>query len=443
MEENKITHDIIWKQLLLFFFPILFGSVFQQLYGLADTIIIGQFVGKEALAAIGGSATRIADLMVGVFVGLSSGASVILAQYYGANNKRKVELTVHTSIAFCIVSALLITVVGVTFSKQLLILLKTPIDTLDDAHLYLSIYLCGTLFNLLYNMVSALLRAVGDSKRPLYVLIFTCFSNVILDIICIVVFHLGIVGAAIATITCQAMSAIIVLSMLIHTKDIYKLELKKVKIHFKYLKRILNIGIPAAVESLGYSITNSFIQIYINILGTNTIAAWATAGKVDAFFWMFMSAFGISITTFVAQNYGANQIARMRKSVKVCMLLEMLFCTSVAGILLFNLEFFYRLFTSDLEVIRIGLQVEYYLMPTYLLFIVINILSGALRGVGKVLVPMILSCGGVCTIRILWLLYAFDKTPTLNTIMFSYPLSYVLTGVCFIIYYFYTFPREQ
>ena len=440
--DNKITNGTIWKQLLIFFFPIVLGSLFQQIYGMADTIIVGHFVGKTALAAVGGSASRIVDLMVGFFVGLSSGASVILAQYYGGQDQKKVNMTIQTAIAFCIVSGVFVSIIGIVLTKPLLQLLSTPADTMEGATTYLTIYFLGTIFNLLYNMASALLRAMGDSKRPLYVLIMTCLSNIILDVVFVVFFQLGVAGVAIATILCQCISAIMVLYMLYRSEQC-QFDFHKIKISFDYLKRILRIGIPAAMESLTYSVTNSFIQIYINILGTTVIAAWTVAGKVDSFFWMFLNAFSIAITTFVAQNYGAGKIDRVRKSVKVCFIMTFLSSVLIASLILIYVHPIYQLFTSDLDVMACGIHIEYYLMPTYLIFIIISILSGALRGIGKVLIPLLLSCGGVCLIRIVWLLIAFPQSSSLDTVMFSYPLSYVITALLYLFYYFKTFPKQK
>lgn len=441
--ENKITHGVIWKQLLFFFFPIVLGSLFQQIYGLADTMIVGRFVGKTALAAVGGSSSRIVDLLVGFFVGLSSGAAVIVAQYYGANEHKKVSSTIQCAITFCVVSGILVTVLGMLLTKDMLNLLSTPSDTMAGATTYLMIYFAGTVFNLLYNMAAALLRALGDSKRPLYVLIIACIFNVFLDLFFVVTLNLGVAGAALATIFCQAISAVLVLYMLYRSDDIDHFKLTKLNVSRTYLKRILRLGIPVAMESLTYSITNSFIQIYINILGTSTIAAWSVAGKIDAFFWMFVNAFSIAITTFVAQNYGAGFIDRVRKSVKVCLIMTYISSIIIAGLILAFIHPIFGLFTYDNEVIKYGIQVEYYLMPTYLIFIVISVVSGAFRGVGKVLIPMLLSCGGVCLIRIVWLLLAFPEHSTLNTVMFSYPLSYVITAVLFVIYYILQFPKNN
>lgn len=439
--ENKITHGIIWKQLLFFFFPIVLGSLFQQIYGLADTMIVGRFIGKTALAAVGGSSSRIVDLLVGFFVGLSSGAAVIVAQYHGGNDTKRVAATIQSALIFCVGSGLMVMVAGVILTTNMLDLLSTPRDTMPQATIYLMIYFMGTVFNLLYNMAAALLRALGDSKRPLYVLIMTCILNTILDLFFVVMLHLGVAGAAVATILCQAVSAVLVLIMLF--KSVPIIQISEQSVRLSYLKDILRLGIPVAMESLTYSITNSFVQIYINILGTGTIAAWTVAGKIDAFFWMFMNAFSIAVTTFVAQNYGAGFIGRVRQSVKVCLFMTYLSSIIIASLILTFIQPIFAMFTTDQEVFRYGIQIEYYLMPTYLIFVIISILSGAFRGVGKVMVPMLLSCGGVCLIRLCWLIIAFPEHSTLNTVMFSYPLSYVITALLFVLYYWLRFPKQK
>ena len=348
--------------------------------------------------------------------------------------------TIQSALLFCVISGLLVTVAGIALTRNMLTLLATPLDTMPQAMTYLTIYFMGTVFNLLYNMAAALLRALGDSRRPLYVLIMTCILNIALDLFFVVTLDLGVAGAALATILCQAVSAILVLLMLFKTIQ--------EKWNFRacetgYLKDILRLGIPVAMESLTYSMTNSFIQIYINILGTGTIAAWSVAGKIDAFFWMFMNAFSIAATTFVAQNYGAGFIDRVRKSVKVCLIMTYISSIVIAGLILTFIQPIFSLFTTDQEVFQYGIQIEYYLMPTYLLFIIISIISGAFRGVGKVMVPMLLSCGGVCLIRIVWLTVAFPEHSTLKTVMFSYPLSYVITALLFVIYYWLRFPKNK
>lgn len=433
---NQITEGVIWKQLLLFFFPIVFGTFFQQIYNTADTIVVGRFVGKQALAAVGGSASQISNLIVGFFVGLSSGAAVVISQFYGAKDKKNVSKALHTAFAFSIAA-------GIFLTRPALLLMKTPADVVEDSVIYLHIYFGGMIFNLIYNMGAAILRAVGDSKRPLYVLIITCILNIILDLLFVVAFGMGVTGVAAATVTSQVISAVIVMGMLLKTKEIYVLKLQEIRFDRRMLFSVLRIGIPAGLESVMYNISNIVIQVFVNNLGTDTVAAWGTLGKIDALFWMVINAFAISITTFVGQNYGAGKYHRMRKSVRVCMTMSMVGSAILILFMYTCAPWIYSLFTTDSAVIAHGVHMSRFMLPTYFIYVIIGILSGALRGTGKVLVPMILTCGGVCSLRIVWLFTAGRMYPGINTIMLSYPVSWSITAVLFIVYYFMKFPGKR
>ena len=440
---NQITEGVIWKQLLLFFFPIVFGTLFQQIYNTADTVVVGRFVGKEALAAVGGSASQLVNLIVGFFVGLSSGATVIISQFYGAKDEKNLKLTLHTAFGFSILAGIVIGLAGFFLSERLLEMMNTPSEVMKDSILYLHIYFAGILFNLIYNMGSGILRAVGDSKRPLYVLIVTCIMNILLDILLVVLFGMGVAGVAFATVLSQAVSAVLVVWMLVTTKEIYQLKISGIRVYKKHLTGFLRIGIPAGLESVMYNISNILIQVFVNNLGTDTVAAWGTLGKIDAFFWMVINAFSISITTFVGQNYGAGKFERMRKSVRVCMGMSLVSSVAISGLLLVFGRNIFGLFTTDSSVIRIGSHMINFLLPAYSIYVVIGILSGALRGAGKVLVPMLLTCGGVCTLRIIWLFTMMPGHPGIDTIMLSYPISWSITAVLFIVYYIKRFPRSH
>ena len=318
-EKNQITEGVIWKQLLIFFFPIVIGTFFQQIYNTADSIVVGRFVGKEALAAVGGSVNQIVNLVVEVFVGLTSGASVIVAQFYGAKDKKNLNKTLHTSYAFGIVIGFVVAVVGLLVTNTVLELMKTPQELMADSRLYLHIYFCGMIFNIIYNMGASILRAVGDSRRPLYVLMVTCGLNIVLDILLVVIFRLGVMGVAIATVSCQGISSILVTAMLMKEHPLFQLKLREIRFYRVSLNSVLRIGIPAALEATMYTIANLIIQVFVNELGTDTVAAWGTFAKIDAVYWMVVNAFGISITTFVGQNYGAGKVKRMRKSVGICL----------------------------------------------------------------------------------------------------------------------------
>ncbi|MDC7287080.1 MATE family efflux transporter [Blautia schinkii] len=442
MMGNQITEGVIWKQLLLFFFPIVFGTFFQQIYNTADTVVVGRFVGKEALAAVGGSASQIVNLIVGFFVGLASGATVIISQFYGAEDEKNLKRTMQTAFAFSIISSVVIGIGGIVLAKPMLVMMKTPSELMADSVLYLHIYFAGVLFNLIYNMGSGILRAVGDSKRPLYVLIITCILNIILDVLLVVAFHMGVAGVALATVISQAVSAVLVMWMLIDTTEIYRLRPKEIRLYKKPLAAVLRIGVPAGMESVMYNISNLLIQIFINALGTDTVAAWTTLGKIDAFYWMVINAFSIAITTFVGQNFGAGKFGRMRKSVRVCMLMSLASAIVISALLLITGKYIFRLFTTDASVITIGIRMLNFLLPAYSIYVVIGILSGALRGVGNVLVPMLLTCGGVCLLRIVWLFTVVPARPGINSIMASYPVSWSITAVLFILYYFRKFPKR-
>ena len=433
--ENKITEGVIWKQLLLFFFPILFGTLFQQLYNAADAVIVGRFVGKEALSAVGGGTGTVINLLVGFFVGLSGGASVVISQYYGARKAELVEYAVHTAIAFCILGGFVLMVGGILTAPAILTAMDTPADVLDPSILYIRIYYVGTIGNLIYNVGAGILRAVGDSRRPLYFLIASCFANILLDLLLIVCFDLGVAGAAIATICSQALSAVLVILVLVRVKDMHRLDLHKIRIDRIMLHRIVQIGFPAGLQSVMYSLSNIIIQAAINGLGTDTVAAWTVYGKMDALFWMTISSFGIAITTFAGQNYGAGKMERVRKGISTC--LAMCFASTIVISILLNIGgyFLYSLFTSDPEVLRIGMQIVHFLVPTFFTYVCVEVLSGALRGVGDCWIPTLICLSGICLIRVLWIMLAVPQRPDVYTVTFSYPLTWTITSVLFIVYY--------
>lgn len=435
MSDNRITEGVIWKQLLLFFFPILWGTFFQQLYNAADAIIVGRVVGKEALSAVGGSTSTVIQVIVGFFVGLSSGATVIISQYYGAKKKEMVEYAVHTAIAFSLIAGIVMMVVGIWTAPVILRAMDTPEDVFHPSLTYLRIYYLGMIGNLIYNVGAGILRAVGDSKRPLYFLIVSCMTNIVFDLLFVAGFGMGVAGAAWATILSQTLSAILVLRLLARTNDMHHLEYSRIYLDRRMLGRIIRIGLPAGLQSIMYSSSNVLIQASINSLGTDTVAAWTAYSKIDSLFWMIVSAFGISITTFVGQNYGAGKTQRLRKGVRICT--GMTFATTL--VLSFMLYFWgiygYHLFTNDAEVIVIGVSMMRYMVPVYFTYVTIEILSGALRGAGDSWIPMVICLIGICALRVSWLMFVVPTRKNIYTIMFSYPLTWVVTTTLFIIYY--------
>ena len=435
-KENRITEGSIFGQLLLFFFPILFGTFFQQLYNTADAMVVGRFVGKQALAAVGGSTSTLINLLVGFFVGLSSGASVVISQFYGARKADKVHWAVHTSIAFSVIGGIIFMIVGLVGSPWALEAMKTPEDVMGHAVVYIRIYFLGIIVNLVYNMGAGILRAVGDSRRPLYFLIASCFTNIILDVLLVAVLRMGVAGAALATITSQLLSAILVVRALMKTDDMYKLEWKKVRIDQRMLQRIVRIGIPAGMQSVMYNISNVIIQAGVNTLGTDNVTAWATYGKVDGLYWMMINALGISATTFVGQNFGAGRLDRVRKGAGACMVIGVVLTASVGVVLYNGGHLLVELFTTDRQVQAISMDLLHFMVPTFITYIAIEILSGTLRGVGDAWMPLVITGIGVCAVRVLWIMFVLPHYHTIIGAAFCYPLTWSLTTVAFVIYYY-------
>ena len=433
-QENSITSGVIWKQLLLFFFPILIGTFFQQLYNTVDTIIVGRYVGTHALAAVGSTGTVI-DMLVGFFVGISSGATVIISQFFGADDRENISKAVHTSIALAITGGVIIMAIGLLSSRTILTMMNVPEDIIDDAVLYMNIYFCGVIATMIYNVGTGILRAIGDSRMPLYVLIAGCITNILLDLLFVVVFHWGVFGVALATVLSIVTSAVLIMIRLMGTYEVYRVELKKIRFDKGILKNVIRIGLPAGFQTIMYSLSNVLVQANINGFGTSAIAAWSAIGKIDGFVWMVMSAFGIAVTTFVGQNFGARCYDRVKRCTRIGLVMCMVSVVSLSTVVYVFGAPLLRFFTGDEAVVEIGVRFFRILAPSYFLFVVIEILSGAIRGVGEALQPMLITCVGVCGLRILWLLIAVPIWHTMEMVAMNYPVTWVITAVVFIIYY--------
>ena len=435
LPSQRITEGVIWKQLLFFFFPILLGSFFQQMYNTVDTIIVGRFVGTRALAAVG-STSALLNLMNGFFIGLSTGATVLLSQFYGAKSKQGVQDTLHTGVALSLVLGAVVMTLGYSLGPKILGLMNTPESCMDDAVLYIKIYFAGAIASMLYNMGAGILRAVGDSKRPLYFLIVASIVNIVLDIVLVAVIPLGVAGAAIATVASQVVSAVLTVRCIHGSQGMpWHLQLKNIRIERSVLLAICRIGLPGAAQSALYSISNMTIQSAINGFGTVAVAAWSVYGKIDFLFWMTVSSFGIAVTTFAGQNFGARQYDRVRRGTMTCLAMTAgtTLCISLALYPLAQLLF--RLFSSDDAVVAQGVQMMHYLVPVYMTYICIEIFSGALRGCGDVRVPTIITVFAVCIMRIVWLAVALPFKHELSVVEFSYPLTWITATVLFAIYY--------
>ena len=432
---NGITEGVIWKQLLRFFFPILLGTFFQQLYNTVDAVIVGNFVSKEALAAVGGSTAQLINLLIGFFTGLASGGSVIISQFYGAGRRKDTSHAVHTLICLGLMVSVLFTIIGIVFAEPALRAMAVPESIMVYSVTYTRIYFGGITFTVLYNIGSAILRSIGDSKRPLYFLIVCCLANVVLDLIFVVWLDMEVAGAAIATVICQVISVILTFAALMRTTDCYRVVIRWLRIDWRLLKSMLRIGLPVGFQSTLYSISNILIQSTVNGFGTDTIAGWIAYGKVDSLFWMISNALGIAITTFVGQNFGAGKYDRVRKSVNIALVMGVGMAAVLSAFLLLTRHFTLGLFTSDQNVINLGAQMMVYMATFYVTYVPIEIFSGAIKGAGDSVAPMVITLIGVCVLRVAWVLIVVPIWHNLFTLSISYPVSWVITSLIFIIYY--------
>lgn len=432
---NGITEGVIWKQLLIFFFPILLGTFFQQLYNTVDAIIVGNFVGKEALAAVGGATGTLINLLVGFFTGLGSGATVIISQFYGADRGEQVSQAVHTAMALVLVATVVFFFVGFFGTPTALRWMDTPDEILPHAIIYMRTYFCGILFPLVYNIGSGVLRAVGDSRRPLYFLIICCMANVVLDVVFVVILKMGVFGVALGTLISQAVSAVLVILTLLHIPNACRLFFREIRFTIPILRNIILIGLPAGLQSVMYSLSNVIIQSSVNSFGTDVIAAWTAYGKIDGVYWMTINAFGLAITTFVGQNFGAQKFDRVKKSVRVCMGMAFLASVGISAIILVFGQYILKLFTNDPSVADIGMQIIHLLVPFYFTYVGIEVLSGTVRGAGDAFLPMIMTCLGVCVLRVAWIVVAVPLNRQISTVILSYPITWIITSLMFIIYY--------
>lgn len=436
-KDNQIISGVIWKQLLIFFFPIAVGSIFQQFYNTVDAVIVGRFVGKEALASVGGSAAMVCSLVLGFFTGMSAGATVIISQFYGAGDKKNLHKSLHTAYALCVVLGAILMVVGWYASPWLLELMQTNPEIMDDSIIYLRIYFMGILGLLIYNMGSAIMRAVGDSRRPLYYLIVCCVINIVLDVVLVVVFGMGVAGVAVATAVAQLVSAVLVTRALMYSYDGLKLDLGEIRLDLSKLKVQLRIGMPSGLQAAMYGVSNIVIQAAVNSFGTDTVAAWAAYGKLDAIFWAICGAFGVSITTFAGQNYGAGKLERVFKSLKICMGMAVVACGGIMLLLITFCRPLFGIFCDDAAVVDIGVYMLTTMMPSYILFVFIEIFTGALRGLSDVVIPTVITMTGVLFVRVPMMIFVIPVIPDLMVILMSYPISWTATLVLLLPYFYY------
>lgn len=435
-DEKKIltmTEGSIGKQILVFAIPLLIGNLFQQLYNTVDSVIVGQYVGKQALAAVGSSVSLI-NLMIGLLIGISTGAGILIAQYYGAKNKEKLHWAIHTAIMLSIIGGIILSIVGGFLANWLLKLMDTPPEVMPSSTTYLRIFFLGSLFNLVYNMGAGILRAVGDSKSPLYFLIIASITNIVLDIVFVVVFKLGVAGVGFATIIAQGVSACLVIKKLVKSDEMYRLELKKIKIDKRMAKRIISLGIPSGLQSSVVSLSNVVVQANINSFGETVMAGCSSYSKIDGFVMLPIMSFSMAAMTFVGQNIGAGKSERAKKGLFVSCGMGFVYVLIASGVLFLFGENILKIFSDEKDVIYYGMLMLRILAPFYVLIAWGNIICGAFRGAGKSLSSMAIMVINLCGVRMLWVNIMTPIYKNIESVLWGYPVTWITCFICCLIY---------
>lgn len=433
-KDVDMTQGNITRHIISFALPLLIGNVFQQLYNTVDTWVVGNFVSNEAFSAVG-TVGPIINMLIGFFMGLSSGAGVVISQYYGARRYEEVQKTVHTAIIMTLVIGVVFTGVGITMIPYMLQLMKTPTEVIPESTAYLTIYFSGILGLMLYNIGAGILRAVGDSKRPFYFLVVCAVMNTILDLVFVLYFNMGVEGVALATILSQSVSALLVMITLMRSDSCIKLQIRSLKIHWSMLGKIFRVGIPAALQMAITSFSNIFVQSYINYFGADAMSGWTAYSKVDQLLFLPMQSIALASTTFVGQNLGRNQVDRAREGVRKALTIAL---ASTAVMMVPVLAFsgpIVSFFNSKEEVIRYGTVLLRWLSPFYLLCCFNQIYSGALRGAGNSRAPMIIMLGSFVAFRQVYLFAMSRIWNEIIPIAMGYPAGWLLCSSITAVYF--------
>ena len=434
-ENMNLTEGSVWQKLLVFFLPIAAGTIIQQLYNAVDGLIVGRFVGTNALAAVGGSSAQIINVLVGFFVAMTAGSSVIIGQIYGAGRREDLNRAIGSAVTVMGLFGLVLMALGLIISPGLLRLLNTPAETIEDAVLYLRIYFLGVPFLMVLNMESSILRAVGDSFHPFLFMIAGCVLNIVLDMVFVVLFGWGVAGVAVATVTAQGVNTALLTRQLARQDQEYRLTVRELGVKRVYLSNMLRLGIPAGLQSSMYSLSNMTIQVAVNSLGTVVVASWAMSGKTDGFFWAISNAMGAAITSFIAQNYGAGRTDRVRQCVKQGLIMHFIVTIVVSAGLMLTAIPLLRLLTPDEAVVETTYRVMSYFVPFYFTWVLVEVLSAVLRGIGDVVYPVVIIGIGICLFRVIWILTVFAHFGTLLSLCLSYTVSWTITSIALVIYY--------
>ncbi len=438
---TNLTSGNITKQILTFALPIFVGQLFQTLYNSVDSIVVGNFVGTTALAAVSASAD-ISHLLVGFFTGMSTGAGVLFSRSFGAGDEKKLHDAIHTALTFSLILGVLMAVLGIFISPLLLNIVDCPEDVYDEALLYLRIYLVGVLFTALYNVGSGVLRAVGDSKNPFYFLVISSCTNIVLDVVLVAVLPLGVAGAALATVLSQFISVFLVFRKMLRANDVYKLIIRDLRIDKKLLLEVLDLGLPAAIQASLTSISNLFVTRYINSFGAAAMAGIGAGKKIDRFAGMVAQSLGLATSTFVGQNVGAKRYDRAFNGIRICLLSGFIYVAVVGSAIYFNADTLVRVFTSDAATIGYGVAMIHTMIPFYFCQAFNQIIANAVRGFGKSRVVMLCSLLGMIGCRQLFLAITMNINWSVYNIYYGYPVGWGCAALFVFIYYLVVIRRK-
>ncbi|MFT4106427.1 MAG: MATE family efflux transporter [Lacrimispora sp.] len=431
--QKAMTEGVIWKQLLSFSIPLLLGNLFQQLYNTVDSIVVGNFVGSQALAAVGSSNSLI-NLIIGMSMGIGTGAGVIISQYYGAGEKEKLQWAVHTSIALSLIGGGLLTLIGILLSPLLLEWMGTPEDVMPNSVSFLRIFFSGSIFNLVYNMGAGILRAVGDSKRPLYYLGISSVVNVVLDLLFVAVFKMGTAGAGIATVIAQAVSSVLIIRSLVKTGECYRLIPSRIAIDKRMMVRILRLGIPTGIQQSIIALSNVVVQANVNIYGAAAMAGFGAYTKIDGFAMLPLQSFCLASTVFTGQNIGAGNAKRVKQGIFQGIVISLGYTALISTLLYFYAEPFLKIFSPDPDVIQYGTSTMVILLPFYWTMAIHQILMGSIRGSGRTMVSMMIGVGNMCLLRMVYINFLVPFFPSFEAVMWCYPITWVTTTLMDCIY---------
>ena len=429
-----MTEGVIWKDILLFSIPLLLGNLFQQLYNAVDSVVVGNYIGAQALAAVGSSAPVI-NLLVSFFMGLAVGAGVIISRYFGARKKEELHIAVHTSLALTFAAGLVMTLIGVLISPYVLQWVGTPSDVMESSVLYLRIYFLGILSVMVYNMGSGILRAVGDSRNQLNFLIVSSVTNIIMDMLFVIVFHMGIAGVGWATLIAQTISAVLTMLLLMRTKEEYQVKLKHIRFHKHMLYEIVRLGLPSGLQNAIVSFSNVIVQSNINAFGSLAMAGCGSYTKIDGFAILPVMSYSMALTTFTGQNMGAKKYDRVKQGAKTGILMSVLTIVCISALLLMLGPNVLAIFSSDPTVINYGLYMMHVLAPGYIFLAISHAFNGIIRGAGITTVPMIVMVTCWCGLRMAWILTSVPLFHDIGVVFMGWPLTWIASALWLFLYY--------